>query len=256
MQRNGVVEVARVFGVDCNREVFAAVQTPFGFLFGNGLRNFFRLGENGCGERFLKSVFCENRLVFRHGRVAFAEIFDNFARRIYVPLNPVVEAHKNFVVLFREGNDARFCGVGNNDVVEKTGVVGDYVPKVIRPLERAHNGSVCALQNPDYLCVFFFAVVCKGVAVAPLRMLSAAFVAAKIAVQNARKNFVAVKGNSRVFGVDVRQNRARGVAQDRPARLPELGSSAYQIQVFRRPVAVALDLCNASAFQQLRGNAP
>ena len=245
-QRECVVEILCVLGVDCNRRNGARIETPRDVARRDAVGQARRLRLDFGRERLREVVFYQNRPVLRHRCVAYAQILDDFAGGIHMPLNPVVELYDNLVVLLGRGIYRGLGRVGDNHVVEKARVVGDDVPEAVRAAESPDNLVRRALENPDDFRELA-GVVFDGVpAFAPARHSTRA----EGGRQNARQNLVAVEGNARVLGADFYAAPVVGNVEKRATALAERDCPRKQIQIARDSVSVALDLRRSAVGEQ------
>ena len=147
---NRVVEIARVIRIDGDDKFFAQIFTSFELSridsFGNPLRLIQNILRKFCAE----VVFADDRKHVDARRGCRSEYFDDFAFRIDVARFPRVQADHDFVADARRCSHALIAIWAHVDVVHKPRIIRDDVVKVSRPLQRAYDRIVSALQDSNH----------------------------------------------------------------------------------------------------------
>ena len=242
----GVVEVLGVVGVNGEgvdvAGVFAAGAVAGADFGGDGVG----FGLNDFGEFGLEVEFVEDGLEFRAGRVGAAEVLDDFAGGVEVPLRPLLEADEDFVAGLGRGEDGGLGGVGDENGSDEAGVVGGDVPELVVAAEGAGDGFVFAFEDADDAADFGGGAGARAGFDEPG---AGAFVLA-------HQDAVAVEGGAGIFGEDVpgfAGGRAAGGIgeEDGRAALAEFNRAALEVGVAGDDEAVLLDLGDEALVEQV-----
>ena len=127
LNREGVVKIFCVIGVDGKGEALAAIKAIFAIAGRDAIRDCLGLFEDGGGEVGVEFVFMEDALEFCVRCVGFAKDFDDVALGVEVALVPIYQLNDYFVSDFGLGLNAGITRIGYDEILNNARIIGNDV---------------------------------------------------------------------------------------------------------------------------------